>query len=337
MNNLSQLQLIETSAAFTVAFFVLLYLAKKLFKAELKGDWGLVAVGAFPFLAYAVLSILSADLLKKEIGLSVGVVNVKLIKDSSAAGSPDFSFDRNVEADARSSLKGTGRDVKNIIADARRKKLSTLLVDAGRYNISLPIVDEYAGKSGYLFKHVVFVEGRTFLGYATPQDIDWYINSNKFDKTRDFYTHLRHMPLQTDTIYDTISERNALEIMEKRGMEFVAVLDSKNGHYKGITSRQQITESMLAQLFEQIGKAKTIEIAPAKDEISNTLKRMQVEIKELSRLQSQQLALMQGLLSTIRHPALEDRQRRSPEIESNVTSMEQHSIRQQAAPYLQEN
>ena len=67
MNELSQIQLIGASAAFSIAFFVLLYVAKKLFKAELKAGWGLVAVAAFPFFVYAVLNILSVDLLKKEI------------------------------------------------------------------------------------------------------------------------------------------------------------------------------------------------------------------------------------------------------------------------------
>lgn len=298
MNELSQIQLIGASAAFSLAFFVLLYVAKKLFKAELKGDWGLVAVGAFPFLVYAVLSILSADLLKKEIGLSVGVVNVKLIKDSSAAISPDFSFDRNVEADARSSLKETRRDIKDIIADARMKKLSTLLVDAGKYKISLPVVDEYASKSGYLFKHVVFVEGKKFLGYATPQDINWYMNSDEFDKARDFYSHLRSMRIQTDVIYNTTSEQEALAIMENRGIETIAVLDSGTGNYKGLASRQQIAESMLSQLFAQI---ETRNIKPAEDEYASTLKAIREDIKKVSELQSRQLNLLRGSTRDIRN------------------------------------
>jgi hypothetical protein len=270
MNELSQIQLIGASAAFSLAFFVLLYVAKKLFKAELKGDWGLVAVGAFPFLVYAVLSILSADLLKKEIGLSVGVVNVKLIKDSSAAISPDFSFDRDVEADARSSLKETRRDIKDIIADTRRKKLSTLLVDAGKYKISLPIVDEYASKSGYLFKHVVFVEGKKFLGYATPHDIDWYLKT----------------------------EQEALAIMENRGIETIAVLDSGTGNYKGLASRQQIGESMLFQLFAQI---ETRNIKPAEDEYASILKAIREDIKKMSELQSRQLNLLKGSIKDIKN------------------------------------
>lgn len=337
MNELSQIQLIGASAAFSVAFFLLLYVAKKMFKAELKGDWGLVAMGAFPFLVYAVLSILSADLLKKEIGLSVGVVNVKLIKDSTATRGPHFSFDRDVQADARSSLKETGRQAEDIIADARRKELGSLLVDADKYKIDLYLVDKYASKSGYLFKHVVFVEGKRFLGYATPHDIDWYLKSDEFDKSRDFYSHLRAMSVQTDVVYNTTSEQEALAIMENRGIEIIAVLDSRTGNYKGLASRQQIAENMLAQLFAQIGKVKTAEIAPAKDDTSAALKTIQEEIKELSRLQSQQLGLLQGLLPAISYHALEGRQRTTLDIESDATPMEQHSIQQQSAPDLQQD
>ena len=296
-----------------------------------------MAVAAFPFFAYAVLNILSADLLKKESGLSVGVVNVKLIKDSSAARGPDFSFDRDVEADARSSPKETGEEVKAIIADARKNHLATLLVDAGKYKIDLYLVDKYASKSGYLFKHVVFVEGKKLLGYATPHDIDWYVNSDKFDKARDFYSHLRSMHIQTDVIYNTTSEQEALAIMENRGIEIIAVLDSRTGNYEGLASRQQIAENMLAQLFAQIGKVKTAEIALAKDDTSAALKTIQEEIKELSRLQSQQLGLLQGLLPAINYPALEGRQRTTPDIESEATPKEQHSIQQESAPGSQQD
>lgn len=315
MNELSQIQLIGASAAFSLVFFVLLYVAKKLFKAELKGDWGLVVVGAFPFLVYAVLSILSADLLKKEIGLSVGVVNVKLIKDSTAAGGPDFSFDRDVEADARSSPKETGREVKAIIADARKNHLATLLVDAAKYNIDLYIVDKYASKSGYLFKHVVFVKGKKFLGYATPHDIDWYVKSDEFDKARDFYSHLRSMRIQTDVIYNTTSEQEALAIMENRGIETIAVLDSGTGNYKGLASRQQIAESMLYQLFAQI---KTRNIKPAEDEYASTLKAIREEIKKVSESQSQQLKLLKGSIKDIKNQPSGSRDRDSQTIESVI-------------------
>ena len=315
MNNLSQIQLIAASAAFSFAFFVLLYVAKKLFKAELKGDWGLLAVGAFPFFVYAVLNILSADLLKKEIGLSVGVVNVKLIKDSTAASGPDFSFNRDVETDALSSLKGTGRQTEDIIADARRKKLGTLLVDAAKYKIDLYIVDKYANKSGYLFKHVVFVEGKKLLGYATPHNINWYMNSDKFDKARDFYAHLRAMSVQTDVIYSTTSEQEALAIMENRGIETIAVLDSSTGKYKGLASRQQIAESMLSQLFVQI---ETRNIKPAEDEYAFTLKAIREEIKKVSESQTRQLNSLKDSIKDIRNQTSGSRDQDSERIQSHI-------------------
>ena len=308
MNGLSQIQMMGISAAFSVVFFILIYFAYRLFKVELKGDWGLIAVAAFPFLVYALVNILSTDVLKKEIGLSVGVVNVQLIKDPNTTERLELNFNREVEPETSSSTKGTSTEVEDIIAEARRKRLSTLLVDAAKYKkIDLSLVDRYASKCSYLFKHVIFVKGHKFLGYAKPQDIDWYINkSKKFDKSRDFYTHLIKMEVQTDVIYTTTSEREALRIMEKRGIETIAVLDSKTGDYKGLVTRQQIAESMLDQFFKQIGKIKTSVSKPAEDEYVSSLKAIQREIQQLNTMQSQQLGLLQGSVrQTLERPERE--------------------------------
>lgn len=323
MNGWSQIQMMGISAIFSLAFFILLYMTRWLFKSELKGDWGLVAVAAFPFLAYAVLNVLSTDLLSKEIGLSVGVLNVQLIKDPGTADRLELSFEREVEPEARHGPKETVREVKEVIAEARTKKLTILLVDAARYTVDLRLVDQYASKSGYLFKHVVFVEGRRFLGYATPQQVDGYINSKGFDKPRDFYTHLRNMEVQTDTIYDTTSERETLAIMEKRGIETIAVLGSKTGGYRGLASRQQIAESMLSQLFEQMGKIRAAPGRPAQDEYVSTLKSIQREIQHLSRLQSQQLGILQGAMG---HTS------KRPETKSEDLDRERGQIIQQFVP-----
>lgn len=307
MNLESQMQLIGVSIAFSAAFFLLLYAMKRLLNAELKGEWGLVAAAAFPFLAYAILSILSTDILKKEIGLSVGVVNINLIKDSSITWELELSFGQNVKADAVAAGKGTGAEVSYIIKDARRGKYSTLLVDAGKYIIDLKTVDKYASKSGYLFKHVVFVKSKKFLGYTTPQDIDWYLESEEFDEKWDFSIHLKHMPVQNDVILNTTSEREALEIMKKRRIDTIAVIDSKSGNYRGLASRQQITESMLTQVFKQVGKAKSAESRPVKDETLDTLKGIKREIIDLHRLQSQQFGFLQGVFRGQQIPGLEQK------------------------------
>jgi hypothetical protein len=294
MNEIPQIQLIGVSVAFSIAFFVLLYVIHRLFKVELKGDWMLVSVAAFPFLAYATINILSADIFKKEIGLSFGLVNVQLIKDPSTTERPELRFDSEVKPEARHGPKESGMEVQDVIAKARRKKLTALLVDSGKYKIDLSLVDKYASKSGYLFKHVVFVKGKKFLGYATPQDIDWYMQSEKFDKGENFYTHLRKIPVQNDFIYDTTSERETLKIMESRGIDTMAVLDSKTGTYKGLANRQQIAESMLQQLFKQIEKIKPTDGKGHESEYVYTLKAIQREIRQLNRTQSQVLGLLQA-------------------------------------------
>jgi hypothetical protein len=271
----------------------------------LKGEWGLVAAAAFPFLAYAILSILSTDILKKEIGLSVGVVEINLIKDSRITEELKLPFGQNVKVDEAVTGKGTGAEVSDIIKDARRKKYSTLLVDAGKYIIDLETVDKYASKSGYLFKHVVFVEDKKFLGYTTPQDIDWYLESEEFNEKWDFSEHLKHMPVQNNVILNTTSEREALEIMKKCRIDTIAVIDSKSSDYLGLASRQQITESMLTQVFKQVGKARSAEIRPTEDETLDTLKGIKQEIIDLHRLQLQQFGFLQGAFRGQQIPGLE--------------------------------
>jgi hypothetical protein len=287
--------MIVIAIGFTAVFFFLLFAAKKLFKAEVKGDWALFAIAAFPFLVYAVLSILQTELLRKEISLSIGIVNVKLIDESGPGAHLDLAFDHSIEADASSAVKRASTDIKTIIEDARRRKLTTLLVDTKRYKVSLPVVDRYASKSGYLFKHVVFVAGPRFLGNAAPMDIDWYISSDKFEKNRDIYEHLRIMPVRTDAVYDTTIERQALDIMKKRGLDTIAVLDSRTGNYKGLTSRQQITERMLVQIEAEFEESKAPEAKKTEEDIAVVVKSLQKEIRELSNLQSQQMGLLQGL------------------------------------------
>jgi len=256
MNELSKVQLIIASISSSAVFFLLLYAVKRVFNAELKGDWGLVVVAAFPFLAYSILNILSTDILKKEVNLSAGFVNIKLIEDRSTTEKLELSFGQNVDSDESSATKGTGAEISRIIDRARRDKLTTLMVDAGKYIIDLRAVDKYASKSGYLFRHIVFVKGEKFLGYATPEDIDRYVKSGELAKSNDFWWHLGQMPLQTDILYDTTSELKAFEVMSKRNIDIVAVIDSKTAKYLGLASKKKTRESMLTQLLLQVGKAK---------------------------------------------------------------------------------
>lgn len=135
------------------------------------------------------------------------------------------------------------------------------------------------------------------------------------------------MSVQNDVILNTTSEREALDIMMKRSIDTIAVIDSESNDYQGLASRQQITESMLTQIFKQLGKTRSVEISPTKDETLDTLKGIKREIIDLHRLQSQQFGFLQGAFRGQQIPGID--QKSTEEDVATMPDVNQTKQRQQ--------